>query len=1202
MVLSINYIELEGLITGNEFKNLQTIFDQLITVLQNFLNLSPVYQNISLQLTDAEVHNHNNVLDLGVARQIKDNSLILKINTKYKDFLPLILLREVYYCFIPKKALKHNVIKICINQIVENTLLKISTIKEWRKQIRDSLISKDFLVGQLDKLKKFFKLEEIDSPQNFNVVAFFIKEIREGSLIEVAEHDPNNFYDFIFERHSYKIFKMMLNPDMVETIRVLFSIFHEKKAYLSLNDYNNLFQEFKVTKRLESNLSLNKFTENLRWINKYSSIAPSYDRDNYGLGFIPIWANLTFNPLLEQNNIKLMLAQLPFMGNLGFTENSFGTEVCLTIYVPKKNMKSFLNFLSRLEDSGYIIKRQLLEFGKKRSSLNLNYFLDESTLNKIIDPTRSKYEEKNEIIINKQDFSSFNPISPTFSALTLIRRSFNVSVTGLTFDKRSETRNAIINDIKTGVYAQLVLTNKFITHLNIIVNSDDTRIRILQIIEENKELGFFFLLNQLQLTIKYFKIIEKVLKKNSKKLNEYQLRNILKASSQNIESYLLIHNPKIKKIIFRDYLPLYFQSETKFKKEIFFVKSIYNLLKACDGLSIRSLVDIKNYIENPALTEEIIQERKTAQKAMTKPSEKINNAWVDTVIEKYISQDPPLISPMMLNTIFVSFFAKYYPRLIIEDTPQARKEIETLSRYFPKTFLYYCNQINTDKDYLMLMFYSINILEKELLLSSKFTFFKRFFWRGVRRKDRFEVVNFYNFVDRQFFIPRNYFEQLLIYCRQIFSDSLTWPKLKQPNNYRIQEKFFPSRQNINTLIKKVGRRVLNLRIDFNIEHLNSLLHFRSDLTTILLIKQKFIESKKEQFFIRYVKSINFIPSFQNFGFSQYSLYIRPMFYKSGDSDLDFKLLFLNSFQNIKHSACIESNQAMYIDYIFPYRTPNTSYLNWLTRSKKNIAEYCFFHKKKLYYNLHFDRNLTKEGWEYSAPRFKSYFQKLLFEPIYTPPLVQIQEFDLELITKLYSPHSQEYDSLTHLYGINSIDLKSFLGTRNLSIIEEITGLLKKKLIFPYINLQNLGFQEKVSIILPNIKKDDISKLIQIFQFFNLCHIYEIAGEYYIYGFDDSKKFENGLLIDLWFPSCEVDEFFNMFELLFRYFDIKKYLILTDLIEGTRLKKSVYGNISFLKTYNPLKNLIWNDKDKKWMNHKLFTQHFEKIYPDLIPKS
>ena len=39
----------------------------------------------------------------------------------------------------------------------------------------------------------------------------------------------------------------------------------------------------------------------------------------------------------------------------------------------------------------------------------------------------------------------------------------------------------------------------------------------------------------------------------------------------------------------------------------------------------------------------------------------------------------------------------------------------------------------------------------------------------------------------------------------------------------------------------------------------------------------------------------------------------------------------------------------------------------------------------------------------------------------------------------------------------------------------------------------------------------------------------------------------------------------------------------------------------MKSYNPLKNLQWNGKDKTWMNHKSFTEKFEKIYPDLTPQ-
>ena len=38
-----------------------------------------------------------------------------------------------------------------------------------------------------------------------------------------------------------------------------------------------------------------------------------------------------------------------------------------------------------------------------------------------------------------------------------------------------------------------------------------------------------------------------------------------------------------------------------------------------------------------------------------------------------------------------------------------------------------------------------------------------------------------------------------------------------------------------------------------------------------------------------------------------------------------------------------------------------------------------------------------------------------------------------------------------------------------------------------------------------------------------------------------------------------------------------------------------------KRYNPLINLRWNNKDKIWMNNKLYNEKFEPLYPDLIPK-
>ena len=159
--------------------------------------------------------------------------------------------------------------------------------------------------------------------------------------------------------------------------------------------------------------------------------------------------------------------------------------------------------------------------------------------------------------------------------------------------------------------------------------------------------------------------------------------------------------------------------------------------------------------------------------------------------------------------------------------------------------------------------------------------------------------------------------------------------------------------------------------------------------------------------------------------------------------------------------------------------------------------------------------------------------------------------------------------------------------------------LKKQLIFPYINLKNLGFQDKIVIILPNIKKELESKIVKLFNFFNVCRLYEIEGDFYIYGFNEIQSFETGFMIEIWFPKCEMDEFLDVFDLLFEYLEISHYLILTDLVQGKTLIKNAFENLSFLERYNPLINLRWNSKDKIWMNHKIFNEKFEPIYPDLF---
>ena len=197
-----------------------------------------------------------------------------------------------------------------------------------------------------------------------------------------------------------------------------------------------------------------------------------------------------------------------------------------------------------------------------------------------------------------------------------------------------------------------------------------------------------------------------------------------------------------------------------------------------------------------------------------------------------------------------------------------------------------------------------------------------------------------------------------------------------------------------------------------------------------------------------------------------------------------------------------------------------------------------------------------------------------------------------------APDAPESQALREIMGKAPSDLKPILGGRKYDSVDRIALLLEKKLIFPYVSLKNLGFQEKITIVLFGLTPSTFDRVKTIFFYFNYGFIYEIEGEYFTYGQEQETRFETGAMIELYLPSVEINEFQRAFKELFQVLGVSKYLVLYDMVESNHFLKSVFGNDKFLNSYNPLANLIWSNKDKKWRNHKVFNKKFEAQYPDL----
>ncbi|MBY8985876.1 MAG: hypothetical protein KGD65_12455 [Candidatus Lokiarchaeota archaeon] len=1200
MPLNIDLTVLNQLSQGMLVNQIQNIFDKFLFDLIDYLELEPSYKKIQITLSEISVKEPKPyILDSYVKKTVQDDSLLIELSKNYK-FLPFILLREAYYCFIPKEIEDSEIIKICINQILENDLIKLDYHNEWKQLIRNTLVDRDFLLSQFDRLQNFFNIEATEPFDN--PVQFFFKDIRENATL-IGNRNVEYFYDILFERYSYKTSKSLFSEEIVEVLRIIMILFYEYKRYLSLTDYQTLLKEHLKNKKIKTNLSLKKFIENLQWINKCTSIAPSYNRDYNTLNILPINCSLMFNPLIEKHKIKKILTNFPFYSSPKISENGFITEVSMIFHLPKIYLNDFVKFIQKIESNGFIVNKQIYVMINNTNFLNLNYFLQFASTKGIIDPNIRTYKEKYELehcieypIVSKlKKFSMFEVI--------LLDRIRNVSVTGLTFDKRIETLNAIKDDVRNQKRRQENIIIDFKNMINKVVNY---RNEFLRFLTNNQDQGFYYIFDRLNSIIIYLDLIERVFRNNSLIKNEYQLKQCLKDnySVKNIEENIIINDKNLQEWIFQDLIPIYFKSRTLYKEEIEKLKLYYSVLDSCYNLKIINPKSIMNLVKNPELVKEVHETKEKNLKFIFKSEKlsKITNQKIESTLEELLKSNPPIIKPMLVNTIFTSTFAKYYPILILKYSPETLKKLAKLRTYFPRLIMSDIEDLITEEKLIFVLIYIVNIKEKGQFLSILHMYFKdelvsyrRYYWRGIERISKLlEFKDFYDFENHQFFYTRDLFDQLFIFTKQILGNKIFTSYNK--NIPLFESKIFWSTSlNMDALVKLIKLRLSFQNINFKLSILNDFMSFRGNLKSYLLTQVKFLSIKSAEFFNQYVKSIKFLPAFRKFGMAQYHLYFRP------HDNVDLKLILTNSFQKVEYRASIEENQAIYIKYLFPYKKPNKTYLNWLIKSKKAVKESCLFYKKKVFTVIHFDHSLSSNGWNYSSNRFKIHVQNVLFNPNYRQENPNLREFNLEEYPEdiIFGPSSLEFNMLSQVYNWQAYDIKSYLGSKKHSIIDNITKLIEKNLIFPYISLKNLDFQDKISLILPNIKVELNKKIIEIFSFFNFCRIYEIEGELFIYGLEEIETFENGFLIEIWFPKCEMDEYLDVFDLLTQYLGIKYYLILSDLVNGKTLLKSIFGNANFLKTYNPLINFKWNGKDKIWMNHKLFNEKFESIYPDLF---
>ncbi len=1194
MIYSPNFSILKETYHLNSPEKITDIFHSLIDELKGYLNLELINKNFKIHTIDKNIKNSGDITSYGVKRYLEENIYHLELNKAFNTLFPFILLQSSYLMFIPDDLKETKFIEYAINQFVEINLQEFDHIEEWEVLIREKSIHLHF------RFDKFFNLK--DNKSSISPLQFFFQYIRQYPNIDFDE-DLIYILEKIYKEFLFKTSKRLHSNEIAETLRILTKIFYNVKDCDTLQVYYKYFKLFKNQGFIQTNLSFRKFKNSLQWINRFSRITPTYYFDWKSLDIAYLACYFKFNPLLEKSKIDKIVKQMPFLIMPRLSIDDSATELSAYFVVPRVYLNELKYLFEKIEQRGYIIEKNCSIATKYVFSINLNYFREFHSEEQFVDLKNKDYSKVYELEFEQEYSKDFHRPNLTLLDFLILDRIRFFSYVGFTFSRKTDIANIIKSDWINFYTSETRIIKEMRKTYKTLIKSPEIQQEFLEFLINNQNYGFFYVKNDLEKWVKYFHIIEKESKGKTDDIDKfkdfYEKENILKIIEENELFDDLDSSSKKFKNLFLSYL----NDRENYEKEVNKFRFYFQFLEMCSALKIFSIFSVKRLISNPELIENIadikenrLKDIKERDKVQYVTSTSINQRITNLIKKK-------IIKPYLIDSIWRDSLARYFPQMILKNSPEVRVIIDKIKHYFPKVYYYESIDLFNQQKYIYFQLFVpfLKDNEKTLLVSAlsnlfkeNILFFKRFSWDGFLHT--FSRKDFYDFENRNFFYTRDLFDQYFLFVRRIFGEEFnTTQKETIPAT-----DFWSVNTDLSTLLKTIRQRIES-ETTFNLtpNDAQKLVKFNLNLEKNLLEKQKLRLNSKELFYKRYIKEIKFFPAFQKFGLGQYILFINPL----DLSGIDLKLLFSNTFQKVKKLASIDSTNLLLIKYIFPFNDPNKSYLNWLAKSKKNIREYCLFYIKSISQIFNFNNNFGSKGWSLDPNKFKAHIQNVLFNPNYNINGSEAKNFNVGdlVVSDYYKPNSPHFNSLKQLYNWKSVDVMENLDTMTQSTFDKIRNLIKEKLVYPYINFKNLDFKEKIHIFLLNLEENTKDTLKAIFQFFNLSYIYDIEGEYYIYGYKKQKKVKNGLMIKLYLPDCELSEILRILEYIFQYLKVERYLILTDLVDGKNLLKTVYGRTDFLKHYNPLQNLIWMAENNKWKNHRLFTDDFEYVYPELIFK-
>ena len=724
-MLDLKKVEKLGDLFQNE-KEFNHIIKSILEDLKILIGSNPKYKKIDFVFNNVEKADIFDLFSIGVKRKIGKDKISIFFDSNYKKYHPFIVLRELYNLFVPKEIRKSESVQLIINQIIMTQLSSFKHLNEWKRVIRGNLKQSDAittgyndLIGY-DRLEKFFNIAQQDSSKNL-VKLFFNYLHKSKSLFK-----KDRIYLIALFLDEFKNFSSdsINSEDLVDTINCIIDIFYNVQQFESILKYKDLFQEYKDKRLLTTNLSLRRFEKNLNWIKSNSMIAPSYQLQYKSINLQVILIFISFNSVLSKDKILEALKGFPFFITPKYFYNGFGLDLCGYVVLPKYYIRDLLDLVKKLEDYNYITDFRYFEILNQKHCVNLNYFREFAQNQRIMEIKSQHYEIDYEIQFESDYGGNLTERKLELLDFLILDRIRSFSYFSFGFDKRAKTLGTLKSDLTNEIITQRAIIKELKDTLQKFYESTDLKNHLIKLLEENRKTGFFHIKKIIENYNYAINIVEVFITNNPEISSISKLNEVL----TNKNYYFTLNDRVVLKLKYIEreiiqnlFLQLFFSSKTQYYQLKSGFANFNELFNSFYNLKIYNLNTIKSVILNEEIINNLfdVKEKRLKEAYEKFKSYKISGKLINEKIRKYLSYTPPLIKPLVINTIITDQYVHSFLEIILLDSKENRKKLDTLKVYFPRFIIFEICNLSNDQKYVMaeISVPYLSSREKELFMS-----------------------------------------------------------------------------------------------------------------------------------------------------------------------------------------------------------------------------------------------------------------------------------------------------------------------------------------------------------------------------------------------------------------------------------------------------------------------------------------------------